>query len=331
MFDLRRVLDKLNIHWVDTGSNTSRGYVNIKCPRCGYKDPSHHLSINEITGQYKCFRNSDHWGTNLMPLLTRASGLPRDKVYQALAGYRRSRRPTGIRKLSLSLIENQREKALDGLKLISLNSGPELDYLAERFKLSSSEALELAESAGLLKAPLHDSRLQYRIVFPIIDYISGDLVAYTGRAISNARQPRYYTIGNIEAALYMPEPPAPETKPVVILCEGPFDALQVCRVRQLDKSNLPIIGAAVLGSELTFGKQAVLSDLNCWAGLYCPDSDVPELKRSTTVMKLGQGQVHYDFKLLQLPRGYKDLAEMPLELAHEFLRTAYNSVLNLYN
>jgi hypothetical protein len=62
--DLRRLFDRHQIPWKDTGPNTHRGNVNIRCPWCP-DDPSFHLAVSDHSNEFYCFRNPKHAGNNL--------------------------------------------------------------------------------------------------------------------------------------------------------------------------------------------------------------------------------------------------------------------------
>jgi hypothetical protein len=66
--NLKELFDRHRIDWKDRGANCARQHVNVACPLCK-NDPSYHMSINESTGEYYCFRNPSHCGHNLGWLL----------------------------------------------------------------------------------------------------------------------------------------------------------------------------------------------------------------------------------------------------------------------
>jgi hypothetical protein len=78
--DLRKLFDQSRTAWKDRGANCARGHVNVPCPFCK-NDPSYHMSINEVTGEYYCFRNPKHAGHSLAYLFN-ALGIPK-KAYDA--------------------------------------------------------------------------------------------------------------------------------------------------------------------------------------------------------------------------------------------------------
>ena len=76
MFDWVEFLQKHNIEYVTQGSNVAHGNVNIKCPMCGPRDPSHHMGIAIDGAGWSCWRNPQHRGRSpvyLVALLAHVS------------------------------------------------------------------------------------------------------------------------------------------------------------------------------------------------------------------------------------------------------------------
>src|SRR3990170_3506093 len=67
MLDIESALKSKRILYLDSGSNVSRGNINICCPFCP-DDPSYHLGINLETGYWGCWRDSGHRGVTLKRL-----------------------------------------------------------------------------------------------------------------------------------------------------------------------------------------------------------------------------------------------------------------------
>lgn len=68
-FDFIALLDRNHIEYVDSGPNVKRGNVNIKCPFCGPRDPSHHLGIDPDTNYWACWRDKTHRGKSPIRLV----------------------------------------------------------------------------------------------------------------------------------------------------------------------------------------------------------------------------------------------------------------------
>lgn len=73
--NVREILDRHNIDYVETGSNVAKGNVNVQCPWCGDSDTSQHLGINLASGMWGCWRNSKHRGRALSRLLVKLTGM----------------------------------------------------------------------------------------------------------------------------------------------------------------------------------------------------------------------------------------------------------------
>lgn len=273
--DIRSILDKLHIEWKDHGHNCSYGHVNIRCVFCK-SDPSEHLAINESTGAYYCYRGGkEHSGYDLVKLLIRASKKSRADVLALVAKHNT--------KSTRLIIKPDRIDQVSREITIALKDGPELTYLSQRLELSLDEARVIATELNLRRALA--GRLAYRVIFPITDF-SGNIIAYTGRAILDRMSERYYTVGDIRDVLYLPDLSRLDSALTLVLCEGPFDALQVYRAMR--DGGYRVSAAAVLGSELTQGKIALLKSLMLERLFYCPDRDVEPTKVARTWLSISQ-------------------------------------------
>jgi hypothetical protein len=244
----RDLLDHLKIPYSDSSRYASRGWVAIHCVWCGSADPSTHLGINEEHGHYHCLRNDNHRGRSPYYLL-HSLGVP----------------PGETEALIL---------AFGG----TLNRNPEHDTappprpaepLARRWDFLTPAAADDAALAYLagrnFPEPLRTARefdLRVgrgkwggRIWFKLAD-LAGNVVGFTGRAMSPRLEPRYYT-EVAQPVLYIPKPPT-RAQRIGIFVEGPFDAL---RLADAARRRQNVFVAALCGLSITGSKRLQLGEI----------------------------------------------------------------------
>jgi hypothetical protein len=248
-FNWKIFFEQRRIDYVTSGPNTKKGNLSIKCPFCGEDDPSQHLGIEPKTGAWGCLRNAAHRGRSPVRLLQQ---LLRCSVEEA-------RRLVGVKERLTPTIDVLEEsfKALAGastgealrpcgpLKLLPefkflLDGGvlarPFVEYMHQR-------GFRDAQLSWLAKAyELHYATkglYAYRIIIPIYDRY-GVLLSWTARSIRADAQPRYRTlrvsaddagpVAKLAAnatILGLPILWRANNPRVLVLCEGPFDALKI--------------------------------------------------------------------------------------------------------
>lgn len=248
-FNWKSFLEQRRIDYVTSGPNTKKGNLSIKCPFCGESDPSQHLGINPKNGAWGCLRNKTHRGRSPIRLLQQLLRCTVEEA-QRLAGIKERLTPT-----TDALAESFRALAGGGaqeaaryngpLKLLpefkpllngSVFARPFVEYLRQRgFREAQlswvAKAYELCYATKGLYA--------YRIIIPIYDRY-GALLSWTARSISADAQPRYRTlrvsadddgpVAKLAAnatILGLPLLWRVDNPRVLVLCEGPFDALKI--------------------------------------------------------------------------------------------------------
>lgn len=245
-FGWERFLRRHKVEYVTSGPNVAKGYVGVKCPFCGSADPSEHMSI-DLRGRYwRCWRNSSHSGKSKAVLIRRLIRCTEEEA-QRLAGEDVAPAPDNselagsLDKLrqSANLLAGSVEKApltfprefhplLNGRPM----AGAFIAYLHDR-GYRDGEVRWLAEMYGLHYATI--GPFAWRLIIPIYDR-GGKLLTWTGRAISANTQPRYKTLSvsngpalasTSNTLLGLPLLWGAQDSRVLVICEGPFDALRL--------------------------------------------------------------------------------------------------------
>lgn len=246
-FNWEAFLAQRGINFVKSGPNVGRGNINIRCPFCGDSDPSEHLGIGPQG--WGCLRNAAHRGRSPIRLLQQ---ILRCTVEEArrLAGVAEQLTPT-----TDALAESFRALAGVGAGEVTPHNGP-LKLLPEFKPLLNGSVFAQAFVEYLRQRGFRDAQISwlahnyelcyatkglyaYRIIIPIYDRYS-TLLSWTARSISADAQPRYRTlrvsgndggpIANLAAnatILGLPLLWRAENPRVLLLCEGPFDALKI--------------------------------------------------------------------------------------------------------
>lgn len=240
VFDWLPLLQRQGIEYVESGPNVKRGEVNIRCPWCGSADPSKHLGISLSSGFYSCWRARDrHSGKSpvrlLMALLRVSYGEARD-----IAGLGDDYvDPEGFSAMAARLLRPSLAPAAATPEASELRMRDEFlaissvgrtrrhyEYLLER-KFDDRAIRLLGDRYGLRGAVSGD--YASRVVVPYT--AGGRLVTWTARAIAPSRI-RYMDLSVVESIVPVKDvlfnaDLAAEHGDVLVLVEGPFDALKI--------------------------------------------------------------------------------------------------------
>ena len=308
MIRWRELLSSQAIHWVDRGPSITRGNIAIQCPWCGNADPSQHLSLNEESGAYNCWRVTGHGGHSPYYLL-RALGIRGDltdliTLYGGTSPRIERERPQADLNIFAKRWATFRPAALDA---------EARDYLRLR---GFWNPVRTANRFDLRVASGHHAG---RLWFPF--YYGNDVAGYTGRSM-RGHQIRYMT----EAAstyLYLPRLPY-DTDRLILLVEGPLDAL---RLADATEDRYDLLTAALCGLSLTPDKRLQLWSLAKLIPqvFIVPDStvsvqDANRLRKELHALAYGQGIVEARVRRLDLPPGIDDPGEMTGEDIELWLR-----------
>ena len=299
MIRWRALLDALRIQWRDRGANTSRGNVNLKCPWCGRLDPSHHLTINEETNEYYCYRAPKQHSGRSTPWLLMGLGVKPHLIDGILSEFSDRHQPRSVlTAVPSSPINWDKFAPAD-------TSAPALEYMAGRgYPRSVTSAFDLRFT--------NVGRNSWRILMPLS--LFGDVTGFTGRAIIAGTDPRYLMNETFPGSLYLPDRimPAQDVN-ILLLCEGPFDALSVA----VTTSSADVYPASILGVALPSERLLHIAALarNAKHVIYVPDRDHPAQATYALIADLRSAcrasVPHFkDIDVARIPMGSKDLDEM---------------------
>lgn len=291
MIDWRALLTSIGTEWIDRGPNTSRGNININCPFCAGADPSYHLAISETTGQYFCFRGRRAHSGNAPERLLIELGIPRSDAFRLMRDFDSMEQYEITREVPADLIE-------DWNRFKNVRDIPAAcQYLATRGFNSWS-----------LDAKRYDIRYSShgpykgRVLFPI--RYNGVLSAWSGRSIYDKTPLYKMNDGGQEGHIYIPL-----SLPVMVVCEGPIDALKcvTSAVNMMSVGAVALLGSDIGPARLVRLREALRSARTI---LVCPDADVDvSVRRAmtaeiSTVLRDGQER---DIRRVWPPTRCKDI------------------------
>jgi len=247
VIDWERLLKEQRVPFIESGANVKRGEIAIRCPFCGSADPSMHMGLNLENGWWSCWRNrSQHSGKSPLRLIMKLLRVPYSQARQ-IAGFGDDYiDPEGFDALAAKLMhrdgtegrpEQTRRRVLDldpGFRVIEPNGRTRLHYeylVDQRGFDAEGDVAKLGSQYGICAGV--SGVWASRIIIPY--YQDEDLVTWTGRAIAPATV-RYRDLERNESILPPKEtlfnhdamlPPAVAQKRILVLVEGPFDALKL--------------------------------------------------------------------------------------------------------
>jgi len=181
------VLKTNNIEYIADGPNVKKNNVNVKCPFCE-NDPSQHMGISLINGEYACWRDSKHRGKNFLTLLQEILDCSLDEAKRQLG--LKTLEPNEFDNILSRLYEVEifTPRKLGGAKSLVFDksfreiketgiTAPFWDYFLRRGFDNVDKLLRLYEIKCCLIG-----YWRYRIIFPI--RYNGELVSWVGRSIS---------------------------------------------------------------------------------------------------------------------------------------------------
>jgi hypothetical protein len=247
-----------DIEYVAGGKNTKKGELSVNCPYCGQDDPSFHLGVSLTSENWGCLRHGGHRGKAPYKLIQALLGCSYTQAKLIVAQYSRSD-PTNLDEALATLMGETTESpkaSTEPLKLpgrpihrASSNTRKFFDYLTDR---GFNNPKDVSAYYGL-RACL-TGRFKDRIIFPFYD-ADWQLIAYTGRALGDPiKAPRYLSSDRIKDTVFN-EPGLADGGPILLVVEGPFDALK------LDYYGSPIKTTCTFGITPHVNQLAILAKL----------------------------------------------------------------------
>ncbi len=240
-FKFRNFLDSHHIPYVEVGPNVAKGHINIQCPFCASRDPSHHLGINLANNKWGCWRDERHRGNAPERLICKlihcswdvATELTGRGVSSSLSDFENvinslksepKVEKTRYRK-KLEYPEEFKKIKADGFTYRFFN------YLITKRNIRADHAASFIRMYSLRCALTGD--FEDRIIIPV--YRNGELVTWTGRTILNNVDLRYRALENdkstydITNCVFNPMDDLIDRTWIrlVFIVEGPFDAMNL--------------------------------------------------------------------------------------------------------
>ncbi len=240
-FKFKDFLDKHFIPYVEVGPNVAKGHINIQCPFCASRDPSHHLGINLANNKWGCWRDEKHRGNAPERLICKLIHCSWD-VAQELTGRGVSPSLSNFRSVIASLKEDTKPektkyktqlkfpKEFRKIKGLGLTS-KFFNYLMRTRHLKEDYVQQWCKMYNLQCAFTGD--YYDRIIIPV--YRHGELATWTARTINNNEDLRYRALGNDESIYDIKDCVFDPTDDyverdwlrLIFIVEGPFDAMNL--------------------------------------------------------------------------------------------------------
>lgn len=232
MFSWLAFLQRHQIPYKESGSHTHKGNVYVWCPWC--RDPDQNkfrLGLHLSSPRYGCWKDPRHKGRDAPRLIRALIGCSWNQaLLEAQEGGARS--GTEALKERLAAIGRATGERHPHLRFPSEfvpfigERSPPLSWFRQYVKrrgFPGKHADAVAERYRLLAAV--GGRFDCRVIVPFYD-LEGRLIGWSGRAIGN-NDLRYLTEGQTRGVLYNGHRALREGGRLLVLVEGPFDAIKV--------------------------------------------------------------------------------------------------------
>ena len=319
--DWTSLLDRAGIPYVTRSPNISAGEIGVKCPWCGASDSSEHLAIDERGRGYVCRRNRSHRGKSPVKLIAAIKRIPYEQA-ERIVGRRMVTPQFAGSSLAKFLKANpdpvttkNKLRFPDEFKPLKKASGlPRVFWAYMRNRGFDDKEIEwLAEYYNLHYALT--GQFAYRLIIPIYDEY-GELVNWTGRAVSNDMTPRYRALHESEAIapgkMLLSSHKLLDGGAKLIICEGPLDAFRVSSVGYSEW----IYGTCLFGTNISPEQAVLIHDLSQRFGETYIALD-PDARMRIAGMLMRSG---LRITALPVPDGVKDPGEMSADQAKRWLK-----------
>jgi hypothetical protein len=321
-------LEQHRIEYRTTGKNVARGNVGIRCPFCE-DEWDFHMGISLQGRGWHCWRRPEHSGSwrRSHVLIQQLLGCTEAEAKRRAYGDRALPEDgDGVTTLMrrLGAIDEDFAPAYKPTELRLykefapiLNGSPKasrfLDYLADR-GYDENQLPWLCKHYELHYCTA--GKFRNRIIFPVWDRYR-HLLTWTGRTIDDDVELRYRSLSNDEGIesvrdclLGLPLLWKCVKPHLLLVCEGPFDALRVTMLGR----HFGIYGTCMFGLSISQTQASLLEDLQerfAHIRLLVDSSASFRLIALTdSVVRLG---------ICRLPSQYKDPGGMPAQALVEFL------------
>lgn len=273
--DWQRFLEENNIHFVTRGPNTKRGEMSIHCPLCGNDDPSEHLGISPVNGNWGCLRDPSHRGKSPRTLVKLILGCSSIQAGLIVKQYSHSD-PDTLEAALMSLGAGKHGVLLRELE--AQNHAKHLDvkqqfnaftkmkprgitkrfyqYMVSRGLGDPKEIIDYYDLRCALTGQYKD-----RIIIPVRH--SGELLGWTSRAIAKTiTAPRYLASSeDVKTTLFNYDELLKNGGERLFVVEGPFDAIRVDSYGLHKENHVPFRATCTFGTSVAISQIVLLRAL----------------------------------------------------------------------
>ena len=342
MFSWPKLLQSRGVHFVTRGPNTAKNSLSVRCPFCGEADPSQHLNIYLNTGYWKCWRNPRaHSGKSrswLIQHLLRCSS--EEAVHLAEEDTLAIPEPADIMTRLTEMLgdRDQVEKihaSKQGLEFPSqfkrlfgsnsLTSRPFWDYLEDRgYDLASQDWV--AKHYNLHYA--NRGPYRYRLIIPVYS-TAGELMTWTARSVVPRAEIRYKTL-SVEPNEFFPGYVAKcapgqlllglpllwkcENPEVLVLTEGPFDAIRISVLGH----KIGVYGTCLFGLNITDSQVLLIEQL---LGRFRHVVLLLDPDAKFRAFRIQEQLTNLPVKIETLPPGVEDPGALPTTVGMQLLES----------
>lgn len=293
--DWLRFFEENNIHFITRGPNTKRGEVSIHCPMCGEEDPSEHLGISLVTGNWGCLRDGSHRGKSARHLVKHVLGCSSAQAFSVVRQYSHSD-PDSLESALAALEPNPMAPADDVKQQKRIQRlQPEFrDFSSIKVRGTTARFYRYLENRGYdnpsdiineynLKCGL-TGRFKDRIIIPIRH--NGELLGWTSRAIGDPKSaPRYLASSEDVKTTVFNYDRLKDGGERLLIVEGPFDAIRLDSFCLTNSMDVPFRATCTFGTSVTMSQIALLRSLvkkykEAWV-LFDNGADGPATELST--------------------------------------------------
>lgn len=273
-FDWRKFCEAHQIDYIERGASTAKGNIYIACPMCGNADAGHHMGLHLDSGAWGCWKNNQHRGRAPNRLIQACLGISwADAARIAGKGAGGANFGSGgllsaVRGM-LGLGEPEAPKKPLRLPREFKPLTPHANGASKLFTAWMADVRRYGRKdldIASVRFNLHWSMTgdwSYRLIVPIHDE-KGDLITWTGRAITDQANIRYKTLtSDPEKAGEGPMALQPisdcllglsdlfEGGSFLVLGEGPFDGFRLSLMAdEFDARGSCLFGKVVSDAQL---------------------------------------------------------------------------------
>ena len=199
---IKEILEKNNIAFLETGNNVKKGNISIKCPFCT-NDPSYHMGINLETGVYGCWRDSSHRGKNFSWVLRK---LLKCSIEEAKNILNNRVLDSDWKSKVLNKLNHTQEKEIPHIKNLKLPT--QFKKISQTGYTSIFWEFLLARGFKDVNKIINRYRIKCcltgdwrrRLIFPL--YFKGNLISWGSRSVSTNEKLKYKDLGVLESVIY---------------------------------------------------------------------------------------------------------------------------------